>query len=263
MTRDVARQGYAFSEVRPHGERDTNNHTIALQYSVDNGPKVYIERIDIVGNTRTRDYVIRREFDIGEGDPYNHALIERAERRLNGLGYFKKVHISNRPGSSPDRVIVVVDVEDQPTGSISLSGGYSTTQGIMAELAYTETNFLGRGQYVRLSVSDGQYSQGGRRRSPSRISSASGWRRVSTSIIRSISKNQYALYENWTTGGTLRLGIPVTDDLTFQPNYSLYESKITIPNTSSQPYDDCSGPNQPGSSAERSTSSPRRRSSTA
>ena len=160
MSRDVARQGYAFSEVRPHGERDTANHTIALQYSVDNGPKVYIERIDIVGNTRTRDYVIRREFDIGEGDPYNHALIERAERRLNGLGYFKKVHISNRPGSSPDRVIVVVDVEDQPTGSISLSGGYSTTQGIMAELAYTETNFLGRGQYVRLSVSDGQYSQG-------------------------------------------------------------------------------------------------------
>src|SRR5208337_2810295 len=160
MTRDVARQGYAFSEVRPHGERDAANHTIALQYSVDNGPKVYIERIDIVGNTRTRDYVIRREFDIGEGDPYNHALIERAERRLNGLGYFKKVHISNRPGPAPDRVIVVVEVEDQPTGSISLSGGYSTTQGVLAELAYTETNFLGRGQYVRLSVSDGQYSQG-------------------------------------------------------------------------------------------------------
>ena len=245
MTRDVARQGYAFSEVRPHGERDTVNHTIALQFSVDNGPKVYVERIDIVGNTRTRDYVIRREFDIGEGDPYNHVLIERAERRLNGLGYFKKVHISNRPGSSPDRVIVVVDVEDQPTGSISLSGGYSTTQGIMAELAYTETNFLGRGQYVRLSVSDGQYSQ--------------GWKASFTEpyflgqrlaagfdLYHQVNlKNQYALYQNWTTGGTLRLGIPVTDDLTFQPNYSLYESKITIPNTSSQPYDDCSGPNQP------------------
>ena len=101
ISRDVARQGYAFSEARPHGERDTANHTIALSFSVDNGPKVYIERIDIVGNTRTRDYVIRREFDIGEGDPYNHVLIERAERRLNSLGYFKKVHISNRPGSAP------------------------------------------------------------------------------------------------------------------------------------------------------------------
>ena len=245
LSRAVANQGYAFSEVRPHGERDTNNHTIAVAFSVDEGPKVYIERIDIVGNTRTRDYVIRREFDIGEGDPYNHALIERAERRLNGLGYFKKVHISNRPGSTPDRVIVVVEVEDQPTGSISLSGGYSTTQGIMAELAYTETNFLGRGQYVRLSVSDGQYSQ--------------GWKASFTEpyflgqrlaagfdVYHQVNNNnKYALYENWTTGVTLRLGIPVTDDLTFQPNYALYESKITIPNTTSQPYDDCSGPTQP------------------
>ena len=245
ITRDVARQGYAFSEARPHGERDTANHTIALSFSVDNGPKVYIERIDIVGNTRTRDFVIRREFDIGEGDPYNHVLIERAERRLNSLGYFKKVHISNRPGSSPDRVIVVVDVEDQPTGSISLSGGYSTTQGFLAELAYTETNFLGRGQYVRLSVSDGQYTQ--------------GWKASFTEpyflgqrlaagfdLYHQVNNNnQFALYQNWTTGGTLRLGIPITDDLTFQPNYSLYESKITIPNTQSQPYDDCAGPDQP------------------
>jgi len=244
ITRDVARQGYAFSEARPHGERDAVNHTIALSFSVDNGPKVYIERIDIVGNTRTRDFVIRREFDIGEGDPYNHVLIERAERRLNSLGYFKKVHISNRPGSSPDRVIVVVDVEDQPTGSISLSGGYSTTQGFLAELAYTETNFLGRGQYVRLSVSDGQYTQ--------------GWKASFTEpyflgqrlaagfdLYHQVNdNNQFALYQNWTTGGTLRLGIPITDDLTFQPNYSLYESKITIPNTEGQPYDDCSGPDQ-------------------
>ena len=244
ITRDVARQGYAFSEARPHGERDAGNHTIALSFSVDNGPKVYIERIDIVGNTRTRDYVIRREFDIGEGDPYNHVLIERAERRLNSLGYFKKVHISNRPGSSPDRVIVVVDVEDQPTGSISLSGGYSTTQGFLAELAYTETNFLGRGQYVRLSVSDGQYTQ--------------GWKASFTEpyflgqrlaagfdLYHQVNNNnQFALYQNWTTGGTLRLGIPITDDLTLQPNYSLYESKITIPNTEAQPFDDCVGPDQ-------------------
>ncbi len=245
MTRDVARQGYAFSEVRPNGQRDEANHTIALQYTVDNGPKVYIERIDIVGNTRTRDYVIRREFDIGEGDPYNHALIERAERRLNGLGYFKKVHISNRPGSAPDRVIVVVEVEDQPTGSISLSGGYSTTQGVLAELAYTETNFLGRGQYVRLSVSDGQYSQGwkGSFTEPYFLGQrlAAGF-----DIYHQVNfNNPYALYENWTTGGTLRLGIPVTDDLTFQPNYSLYELKIVIPNTTSAPYDDCYGPNEP------------------
>ena len=150
ITRELARQGYAFADVRPHGERDNANHTIALAFTVDNAPKVYIERIDIVGNTRTRDYVIRREFDIGEGDPYNHAMIEAAERRVNNLGFFKSVHISTRPGSQPDRVIVTVQVEDKPTGSISLSGGYSTTEGFLAEVAFTETNFLGRGQYVKL-----------------------------------------------------------------------------------------------------------------
>ena len=244
ITRDVARQGFAFSEARPHGQRDTVNHTIALSFSIDSGPKVYIERIDIVGNTRTRDYVIRREFDIGEGDPYNHVLVERAERRLNALGYFKKVHITNRPGSSPDRVIVVVEVEDQPTGSISLSGGYSTTQGFLAELAYTETNFLGRGQYVRLSVSDGQYTRGWKASftEPYFLGQrlAAGFDLYHQANLN----NQYALYQNWTTGGTLRLGVPVTDDLTFQPFYSLYESKIEIPNTAQQPYDDCVGPNQ-------------------
>ena len=189
--------------------------------------------------------MIRREFDIGEGDPYNHVLIEQAERRLNGLGYFKKVHISNRPGSAPDRVIVVVEVEDQPTGSLSLSGGYSTTQGIIAELAYTETNFLGRGQYVRLSVSDGQYSRGWKASFTEPY--FMGYRLAAGfDLYQQVNlQNQYALYENSTTGGTLRLGVPITDDLTFQPNYALYASKITIPNTSSQPYDDCSGPNEP------------------
>ncbi|HEY3720030.1 MAG TPA: outer membrane protein assembly factor BamA, partial [Roseiarcus sp.] len=126
MTRQLARLGFAFSDVRPHGDRNEATHQIALAFTVDDGPKVYIERMDIVGNTRTRDYVIRREFDIGEGDPYNHTLIEQGERHLNNLGFFKTVHVSTRPGSSPDRIIVTIAVEDKPTGSVSLSGGYST-----------------------------------------------------------------------------------------------------------------------------------------
>ena len=242
VTRDVSRQGYAFSQVRPHGDRDNAAHTIALTFTVDDGPKVYIERIDIQGNTRTRDYVIRREFDIGEGDPYNHSLIERAERRLNNLGFFKKVHITNRPGSSPDRVIVVVEVEDQPTGAFSISGGYSTVDGAIAEVSVTETNFLGRGQYVRLSASYGQYSE--------------GWeasftepylfdQRMSGGLDiyhKATFENQYAFYETWTTGATFRLGLPITDDFTIQPHYSFYGSKIEIPNNDDQPYDDCNNP---------------------
>ena len=100
MTREIARQGYAFSQVRPRGERNPAAQTVAIGFVVDEGPRVYIERINIRGNTRTRDYVIRREFEIGEGDAYNRVLIDRAERRLNGLGFFKKVRVTNEPGSS-------------------------------------------------------------------------------------------------------------------------------------------------------------------
>jgi outer membrane protein insertion porin family len=242
ITRDVARQGYAFSEVRPHGDRNSTTHEISVAFTIDDGPKVYIERIDIEGNTRTRDYVIRREFDIGEGDPYNHALIEKAERRLNNLGFFKKVHVTNRPGSTPDRVIVVVEVEDKPTGSFSISGGYSTTDGAIAEVSVTETNFLGRGQYVKLSASEGQYSNGwsGTFTEPYFLD-----QRIAAGFDvyhKATSPYQFAFYENWTTGVTLRLGLPITDEFTFQPHYSIYESQIKIPNTSKQPYNDCTIP---------------------
>ncbi len=169
-------------------------------------------------------------------------MIERAERRLNNLGFFKKVHITNRPGSSADRVIVVVEVEDQPTGAFSISGGYSTVDGAIAEVSVTETNFLGRGQYVKLSVSYGQYSQGW---TASFTEPYLFDQRMSGGIDvyhRATFQNQYAFYETWTTGTTLRLGLPVTDYFTVQPHYSIYESKISIPNTTSQPYDDCTDP---------------------
>ena len=239
MSRELARRGYAFSDVRPHGERDNANHTIALLFTVDDAPKVYVERIDIQGNTRTRDYVIRREFDIGEGDPYNHSLVERGERRLNGLDFFKSVHITTRPGSAPDRIIITVAVEDKPTGSVSLSGGYSTLEGPLVEVAFTETNFLGRGQYVRLSASRGQYSNGWgiSFTEPNLFDQrlAAGFDIYHKQQLQ----NTYALYQTDTTGMNLRLGVPITDELTFQPNYSLYASKIVISNTSSQPYNDC------------------------
>jgi outer membrane protein insertion porin family len=189
--------------------------------------------------------VIRREFDIGEGDPYNHAMVEQGERRLNRLGYFKKVHISTRPGSSPDRVIVTVEVEDQPTGSVSLSGGYSTTAGFLAEVAFTETNFLGRGQYVKLSASEGQYSRGwgASFTEPYFLDQrlAAGF-----DVYQKVQNpNTWATYYTWTTGADIRLGVPITDEFTIQPMYSIYGTRIEIPNTNSQPYDDCTGANQP------------------
>ena len=147
---------------------------------VEEGPRVYIERINVRGNSRTRDYVIRREFDVGEGDAYNKVLVDRAERRLNNLGYFKRVRITNEPGSAPDRVVVNVDVEDQSTGSFGVSGGYSTADGFIGEVSVSESNFLGRGQLSGLPEPTASARRASTSRLPSRISSATALRPAST-----------------------------------------------------------------------------------
>ncbi|RFB80219.1 outer membrane protein assembly factor BamA [Methylovirgula sp. 4M-Z18] len=242
ITREVGRRGYAFSQVRPRGERNAADNSIAVNFVVDDGPRVYVERINIHGNTRTRDYVIRREFDIGEGDAYNRVMVDRAERRLNNLGFFKKVKITTLPGSSPDKVIIDVEVEDQPTGSFAVSGGYSTTDGAIGEVSLTESNFLGRGQFVRIAASLGQYSRG------VDFSFTEPYfmdRRLAAGFdlfYKLTDNTQYSLYETWVEGGTVRLGIPLTDEFSVTPHYSLYETRIKIPNSTSQPYNDCTFP---------------------
>ena len=242
LTTQVMRHGYAFSQVHPRGDRDPVTRTVRLAFVIDEGPRVYIERIDIRGNTRTRDYVIRREFDIGEGDAYNKAVIDRAERRLNNLGFFKKVTITNEPGSAPDRVVVVVTVEDQPTGSFSVSGGYSTAEGIIGEVAVQETNFMGRGHFARLSVQLGQYAEG------VTFSFTEPYfldHRIAAGFdvfAKNSMVSQYAFYNDFMVGGTLRGGLPVTDEITFSPRYSIYSSDISIPNSSAFPYNDCTNP---------------------
>jgi outer membrane protein insertion porin family len=242
LTKEVQKQGYAFSQVRPRGDRDQANHTVAIAFVVEEGPRVYVERINIRGNTATRDYVIRREFDIGEGDAYNKVLVDKAERRLNSLGFFKKVKISNSPGSAADRVIVDVDVEEQSTGSFSVSGGYSTTEGFIAEVSVTQSNFLGRGDYIRTSLAYGQYTKGieFNYTEPFFLDNrlAAGFDLYS----KMSSASNYAYYSNWVTGGTIRFGIPLTDDLSIAPRYTLYNSQLEIPNTSSRPYNDCTYP---------------------
>ena len=236
---ETAKRGYAFTQVRPRGERDPASKTVNIVYSVEEGPRVYVERINIRGNSRTRDYVVRRELEMGEGDAYNKIYVDRAERRLKALGFFKNVRISSDQGSTPDRVVVNVDVEDQATGSFSISGGYSTSDGVVVEGAVQETNFLGRGQYVKVSASNGQRSRGyefsftepfflDRRL-------AAGFDLFSKQTFNS----QYSRYETRTTGGTLRASLPFNDEFAIGVRYSLYQQKITIPNTLSRPYNDC------------------------
>jgi outer membrane protein insertion porin family len=242
MTTEAARRGYAFAQVRPAGQKDSASGTINLAYVVEEGPRVYIERINLRGNTRTRDNVIRREFDIGEGDAYNKVLMDRAERRLNSLGYFKRVRISNEPGSAPDRVVVNVDVEDQPTGAFSIAGGYSTADGFIGEVSVSESNFLGRGQFVRLAGTFGERTQGVdfSFTEPYLL----GYRMAGGIDLYSkySDQTQYSRYENRVTGGQLRLGFPITDEFGFTLRYSLYEQEVKIPNNDKQPFNDCSVP---------------------
>ena len=155
MTVEIAKHGYPFATVRPRGDRNPEQRTVGVVYVVDEGVRAYIERINIRGNTRTREYVIRREFDIAEGDPYNRALVDRAERRIKNLNFFKNVKITNEPGSAPDRVVINVDVEEQSTGDFSVMGGYSTADGFLGQVSVSERNLFGTGRFGKFSVTYG------------------------------------------------------------------------------------------------------------
>src|SRR3984893_6731421 len=131
---ELSKLGFPFAQATPRITRDASARRIDVSFVIDQGPRTYVERIDIHGNTRTRGYVIRREFDISEGDAYNQSLIDRAERRLKNLNYFKTVKITRKPGSVADRVIVDVEVTEQSTGEFNIAGGYSTTDGLLVEV---------------------------------------------------------------------------------------------------------------------------------
>jgi len=229
MQIEASRRGYAFAVVRPRGDRNFDAHTVAVVFAVDEGPRTYIERINVKGNTRTRDYVIRREFDISEGDAYNRALVDRAERRLKNLDFFKTVKITTEPGSSSDRVILNVDLEEKSTGDFSVSGGYSTTDGALAEVSVSERNFLGRGLFAKASVTYGQYARG---YSLSFVEPYLLDYRVALGLDlyqREQLANTYIAYGTKTFGFAPRLGFQLREDLSLQLRYSIYRQEITLP----------------------------------
>lgn len=229
MQIEASRRGYAFAVVRPGGDRNFEAHTVAVVFNIDEGPRTYIERINVRGNTRTRDYVIRREFDISEGDAYNRALVDRAERRLKNLDYFKSVKITTEPGSSSDRVVLIVDLEEKSTGDFSVSGGYSTTDGALAEVSISERNLLGRGLFAKASVTYGQYARG---YSLSFVEPYLLDYRVALGLDlyqRQQLSNSYISYGTKTLGFSPRLGFSLREDLSLQLRYSIYQQEITLP----------------------------------
>jgi len=234
LTEEVAGLGYAFAEVTPRGSRDFENRTISVVYSVDEGTRAYIERIEIRGNNRTRDYVIRREFDLSEGDAFNQVLVQRAKKRLERLNYFQVVNIATVPGSQPDQVVLVVDVVEKSTGEFSIGAGYTTGGssggGFSLQGSVTERNFLGRGQFIKLSASGGEDSRDysfsftepyflGRR-------IAAGFDVFRNTRTFSNSSDQ-DIYDRETTGATVRFGLPITEALTAQLAYNYSQEEYT------------------------------------
>jgi outer membrane protein insertion porin family len=152
LTLEAGKSGFAFAKVEPNIERDPASKTLNIVYDIQQGPRVYIERIEIRGNVRTLDEVLRREMRLVEGDAFNRILVDRARRRLTALDYFEKVDIREEPGSAADLVVLVVEVQEKSTGSISFSAGYSSTETVVGAIAIQERNFLGRGQNIGLST---------------------------------------------------------------------------------------------------------------
>jgi outer membrane protein insertion porin family len=228
ITLYLASHGYPFGQVRPRLDRDPDTLTISVTYIVDEAARVYVERIEVRGNSRTRDYVIRREFDLAEGDAYNRVLVDRAERRLRGLGYFTEVRVFTESGSSDDRVILVVEVTEQPTGEFSFGAGYSSAEGIVGDVSLTEKNFLGRGYNLRLAAGGGTnartyefgftdpYFMG---------------RRISAGINvyrREYDESDYRSYDYTSTGGGLMFGFPITENFGIQAGYQIEVQDIMV-----------------------------------
>jgi outer membrane protein insertion porin family len=224
----IAAHGEPFANIRVQTDRVPGRDTIDLRYVVEQGPRVYVERIEIHGNMKTRDNVIRREFDFAEGDAYNATLVTRAERRLKNLGFFKTVNFSKKPGSTADRVVVDVALEEQDTGIFTIAGGYSSVDGIIGEVSIGERNFMGRGELMKASVSYGQYAQG--------FNLAFAEPYVLDSRItfggelfgKQTLSSTYQSYENTTYGGRVTLTAPLTNEVATQLNYSLYRQSLTL-----------------------------------
>lgn len=227
--------GYAFVNIEPRIERRADEKEINLTFAVDEGPRVFVERIDISGNVRTLDKVIRREFQLAEGDAFNTAKLRRSRQRIQDLDYFERVTVEEVPGSAPDRAVIKVEVEEKSTGSLSLGAGFSTGSGVLGDISLRERNLLGTGKDVRASLLIGQRQQ-----------------QVDLSITEpyfldreivagadafwiETDRQSESSFDTNTIGTALRAGYPLTDNLTQNWRYTLKRSEIkNVPSDASE-----------------------------
>ncbi len=227
--------GYAFVDVRPREVADREGRKVNIVFDVDEGPRVYIERIDIVGNSGTLDPVIRREMRLSEGDAFNRVLIDRSKNRVRALGFFKEVDIEEKPGSLPDRTIVEVRVEEQATGELAFGLGYSSQEAYQFDVSISQRNLRGRGQFLRFRISassrtrnvDIQFTE------PRFLG-----RNIAAGVdIFSVEQNflQEANFLTNSTGFGLRAGFPLAEDRSLGLRYTYRTDSIQVPSTSCEP----------------------------
>jgi len=227
LTKELGNQGFAFIDIDPKLNRDTTKHIIDISYNIKEGPRVYVEKINIVGNIRTLDEVIRREFRLAEGDAYSTSKIARSEQRLNNLGFFEKVKITNEKGSAPDKTIITVEVQEKSTGEISIGGGFSTTDGPLAQFGVKETNLLGRGQDLRFNamVSSAQQQYDISFTEPYFLDRelSAGVDLFKTSTLTNVG----IPYQNDTNGVKFRLGYALAEQWQHSLNYTFKQTNIS------------------------------------
>ncbi len=226
LTTAVSKDGYAFARARPQAVPDPVTRKISLNYVIEEGPRIYIERINISGNTRTKDYVIRREFKVAEGDAYNPMMVDQAKKRLNNLGLFKGVEVKRRPGSAQDRVVLDVELVENSTGELSFGAGYSTAEGVIGDVSITERNLMGNGQFLRLQLS------GSLERLQVNLSFTEP-RFLDRNLAagfdlfhKEVDQTSQSGFNSRRTGGSVRLGFPLSEKLWMQTNYTISRDEI-------------------------------------
>ena len=224
--------GYAFVDVNPRLEADPETRKVNVTFAIDEGPRVYIERINIVGNTSTLDRVIRRELRVAEGDAFNRVLLDRSRNRVRALGYFEDVEITERAGSRPDRTVVDLAVKEQATGELSFAAGFSSVDAFLIDLSVSQRNLRGRGQSLiaRVSASDRQQFVDFRFQEPRFLD-----RNLSAGLELFSTRSDFldvSDFESETIGTGVSFGFPVTDNTGLQLRYRLQSDEINVENTS-------------------------------
>lgn len=220
--------GYAFVDVRPRLEPNPETNKVDVTFALDEGPRVYIERINIVGNTTTLDRVVRREMRISEGDAFNRVLLDRSRNRIRALGFFQDVEITEQPGTEPDRSIVDVKVSEQPTGELSFAAGFSSVDSFLLDLSLSQRNLRGRGQAVtaRVSASRRQQVVDLRFTEPRFLD-----RNIAAGIDVFSSRTDFSDISGTkteTTGGGVRIGFPLSDRTQLGLRYQIRADNVNI-----------------------------------